>query len=225
MNQPHRILFIGNSYTYYNELWDRVAELAVQNGIEVSVDHVTKGGAKLALMLDPTSEQGQAVEQKLSAAHYDTVVLQDHSLRTILDPEGFAADMARLHAMVKQSGARTLLYQTWSRHPNSAKLNELGLTHESMTRVIAEHYGSVGRELTARVARVGEAFFDVVCHHPELELYDPDKTHPSPLGTALAALCIFLAIFDRIPDALPLGIYDGEQGEILKAAACAVMCQ
>ena len=220
MKAPHRILFIGNSYTYYNELWDRVAELAVQNGIAVSVDHVVKGGAKLSLMLDPTSEEGQAVIQRLSAARYDTVVLQDHSLRTILDPKGFAADVADLHAMIEQNGAKTLLYQTWSRHPSSAKLTELGLTHESMTRTIAEQYGSVGRAIGARVAHVGEAFYDVVCNHPEIDLYDPDGSHPSPAGTALAALCIAAILFGRSPADI-LYTYGTENEAQAKALASA----
>ena len=220
MKAPHRILFIGNSYTYYNELWDRVAELATLVGIDAQVDHVTKGGAILAQMLDPSEACGAEVLQKLTTERYDTVVLQDHSLRTVLDPEGFAADVADLHAMIEQNGAKTLLYQTWSRHPSSAKLTELGLTHESMTRTIAEQYASVGRAIGAGIALVGEAFYDVVCNHPEIDLYDPDGSHPSPAGTALAALCIAAILFGRSPSDI-LYTYGTENEAQAKALASA----
>ena len=44
------ILFIGNSYTYYNDMPQMLAELAKENGNDVSVDAVTKGGRKLRIM-------------------------------------------------------------------------------------------------------------------------------------------------------------------------------
>ncbi len=221
----YRILLIGNSYTYYNELWDRLSELATLAGIDARIDHVTKGGAILAQMLDPNEACGAEALQKLTTERYDAVVLQDNSLRTIRDREGFETDIKRLHELIKANGAIPLLYQTWARRAGSSKLTQYNLTPESMTNVIARAYREVGAAIGARVAHVGDAFYDVVCNHPEINLYDPDGTHPSPAGTALAALCIFIAIFDRSPEGLPFtfGTDSEEQAAILRRAAIGAM--
>ena len=219
--KSYRFLFIGNSYTYYNELWDRVAEVAALCGIEATVDHVTKGGAKLSLMLDPESEYGQAVEQKLTTERYDTVILQDNSLRTIAEPEGFFADIPSLHAKIEANGAKTLLYQTWARRAGSSKFATYNLTVESMTQVIGAAYRKAAAEIGADVSPVGDAFYDIVCNHPEIDLYNADGTHPSPAGTALAALCMVGKIFNRsVADIVyPFGTENEEQAKLLALAA------
>ena len=39
-----QVLFIGNSYTYYNELWNLVKDLSEAAGKEIHVDEHTEGG-------------------------------------------------------------------------------------------------------------------------------------------------------------------------------------
>ena len=47
-----KVLFIGNSYTFFNDMPNMLAALAAENGYSVSVDSVTKGGRKLFSNLD-----------------------------------------------------------------------------------------------------------------------------------------------------------------------------
>ena len=67
---------------------------------------------------------------------------------------------------------------------------------------------------------VGQAFGQMRALHPEIELYNPDGSHPSPAGTYLAA-CLFLAkvsghspLYFAIPDAVSV-----EEGGILRSVA------
>ena len=221
MTQPTRILFIGNSYTYYNELWDRVAELAILAGYPVTVDAVTSGGYYLSQMADPTDPYGEQVAQKLSAPNYDVVILQEQSLGTFLHSDSYEASVSKLTQKIRSIGARPVLYQTWARKEGSKTLSELHLTPESMTQAIEGACQKVGRICQAEVSAVGNAFLDVVLRHPEIELYDPDGSHPSPTGTALAALCIFSTVFHRSPLTLlaPNGTESAWETEILKEAA------
>ena len=61
-----KILFIGNSYTYYNHMPEIFERLARENGKEVQVFSVTCGGHKLyeyvdyeKLMKEPVSQDEQ----------------------------------------------------------------------------------------------------------------------------------------------------------------------
>lgn len=190
-----KILFIGNSYTYYNQLWDRVAECAAAAGEEVTVAEITCGGYHLRQMCDPQNEYGAKVKKALEKPYFDTVVLQENSLGTLRDREGFAQSVSHLAEMARAVGAQPILYQTWARKEGNAKLTELGMTVEEMTRAIASVYREVGKALDIPVSPVGTAFYRVISAHPEIELYDPDGSHPSPLGTSLASLCLFGTIF------------------------------
>ena len=49
----------------------------------------------------------------------------------------------------------------------------------------------VGKKLGAGVAEVGNAFLEYSKTHDKDELYDPDKSHPSALGSEIAARVIF----------------------------------
>lgn len=75
MKTPHRILFVGNSFTYYNggleNHFRQLAESARPPRVVVA-DRVTKGGATLKIL------QGlEEVHSKIREGHYDVVVLQD----------------------------------------------------------------------------------------------------------------------------------------------------
>ena len=77
------ILFIGNSYTFYNKMPTEIfAKIAEAEGYTLDIDSVTKGGYTLEKFADPTDEYGAKVESALSGdKKYDFVILQEQSLR------------------------------------------------------------------------------------------------------------------------------------------------
>lgn len=70
--QAMRVLFIGNSLTYVNNLPATFTTLAAANGHAVKADMLVHGGATLTQWLD----SGE-VAKALAARHYDYVVLQE----------------------------------------------------------------------------------------------------------------------------------------------------
>ena len=76
---PTRVLFIGNSYTYYNSLPQMVEELAQAAGQDMEFRAFTRGGATL-LELELHPELRNLLNEK-----WDYVVLQEHST------QGFSA--------------------------------------------------------------------------------------------------------------------------------------
>ena len=88
------------------------------------------------------------------------------------------------------------------------------------TEELAQAYRKVGTELGAEISPVGTAFAHVLVAHPEIELYDPDMTHPSLAGSYLAALCHFTAAYGESPLDIPFTAgLEAQTAAILQQAA------
>lgn len=193
-----RVLFIGNSYTYYNNL-PRVLEALAASGspaLRLETRAVTVGGARLQTHWDDED----AVDA-IREGGWDYVVLQEQSTLggllvdgrlEINDPERVFFPYARkFHAEVQKRGARTVLALTWSRR--RAPQAQARLNHAVL---------SLGRELGATVAPMGPAWQAVRAQHPDVALYVDDGSHPTPAGTYLAACTLYATLFGRSPEGL-----------------------
>lgn len=187
------VLFVGNSYIYYNNLPALVEgiSLAMDGPVLRTAAH-THGGRTLQGHIEdghvpPLLENGPPV-----GGHWDWVVLQEQStLGTAYDrdrgllgsPEAFHSATRALVSKVREVGARPALYMTWAkeRFPEQAD-------------VLSDAYNAIGRELSVDVAKVGEAWALVRQRRPEFALHVADGSHPNPAGSYLAA-CVFYALF------------------------------
>src|SRR5437660_8227996 len=90
-----------------------------------------------------------------------------------------------------------------------------------MTAQLAEAYTVAGNANDALVIPSGLAFARARQKQPELNLYAPDKRHPSPAGTYLAACTTFAALTGRSPVGNPYraGI-DEPTAKFLQQVAC-----
>ena len=68
-----------------------------------------------------------------------------------------------------------------------------------MTALLAEQYTIAGNANDALVIPAGLAFAKARAKHPELEFYQPDKRHPTLIGTYLAACTAYAAIYKKSP--------------------------
>ena len=223
MKKTYSILFIGNSYTYYNDMPTALFEkMATAAGYSVEVTAITKGAHTLAKFADPTDEYGAKVEAALNSdTRYDYVILQEQSvLPATNDPAEFYRAVRNLYDRIRLNRAKPILYSTWGRKTGNSTLSTNGWTNESMTWRLAAAYGAIGDETRTSVAHVGLAFYDVYTSQSKIDLYDADYTHPSYAGSYLAAATLFAKIFDVDPTTLTFtGELSGEQAAILLEAA------
>jgi hypothetical protein len=94
------------------------------------------------------------------------------------------------------------------------------LDKPEMTEGLAEAYTIAGNANNALVIPAGLAFARVRKLQPELNLYAPDKRHPSPAGTYLATCVTLAALTGRSPvgNSYTMGI-DPETVQLLQKAA------
>lgn len=194
-----KILFVGNSYTYYNDMPAIFAELARENGHDISVDSVTKGGRKLYENLVEGDEYHEKIVSLCKKNQYDVLILQEQSYFALVDYEKFLEGLQGLTELVK--ARRVILYATWGRKSGCPLLEELGISSAEMTDRLADVYGRAAVELGAEISSVGKAFLAVTEADPLLDLYMPDLSHPSRTGSALAALVHYVTVFGEFPKA------------------------
>ncbi len=192
------ILFIGNSYTYYNDMPASLfLPIAEAEGLSVEVTAVTKGGYDLSRFADPEDEEGKRLRRTVRGRRYDVVVLQDQSCDPIRDEERFLGGVRDLKALLGKQTKRFVLYATWGRKTGSPQLEELGMTSDEMTEALSAAYRKAGALYGMDVAEVGRAFVAYAKAHPDAELYNADLSHPSIVGSAVAAETIFGTVFGR----------------------------
>lgn len=217
---PLSLLFVGNSYTFYNEMPDQVAALAASDpgAPALSVDKTVQGGATLKLHHD-TLEAPSRIREK----PFTHVVLQEKSTGTLHDEDDFHTYVDRLAAVAHEGGKKLVLYQTWARkigHP-IYRWGWSGRSPASMLERVREAYAVAARRHDAIVVPVGEAWARCIAKHPRLELFDDDLHHASPLGSHLAAAVFFVTLTGRDPVAIPCRVegVTPEQAQALRAVA------
>jgi hypothetical protein len=89
---------------------------------------------------------------------------------------------------IRKHGAEPVLFMSWAYADKP-----------EMTKELAEAYVSTGNELKAMVIPAGLAFARSIVKRPDISLYAPDKRHPSPAGSYLAAATIYASLFGKSP--------------------------
>lgn len=209
-----KILFIGNSYTFFNDMPAMLEALALENGNEIIQHSVTKGGRHLYENLQDNDVYGEKIKELISENDYDVLILQEQSFFAIVDFDKFVFGVKALKELV--GAQRTILYSTWGRKTGSPKLDELGLTSKEMTEKLTKAYISAARIVNSEISPVGKAFLQIAHIMPETDLYNTDLSHPSYVGSAVAAICHYRAIFGKMPTATAsLNLGDIERDKLL----------
>jgi hypothetical protein len=189
------VLFIGNSYTYFNNLPQIVSALAdsAQEGRSLAVTMVTRGGATL----QQHWQDGKALKA-IRQEQWNYVVLQEHSTLGLTQPVNGKLPIndtasffqyARLFdSEIKKAGAKTIFLMTWARQN----------APETQT-IISRAYRSIAQELKALLAPAGEAWRIVSSTAPAIALYQPDGSHPQPAGSYLTACVLYATLYNKSP--------------------------
>jgi hypothetical protein len=193
-----RVLFIGNSYTYVNDLPDMFARLARAGGQRVEVGMVAPGGWTLA---DHAGSSDTL--DRIKSSKWDFVVLQEQSqipsIEQFRTQEMYPAARS-LVSQIEAAGAKPIFFLTWA-HRDGWPENGLP-DYESMQFQIDQGYLDIGKELGVPVAPAGYAWLVARRQDPQLVLWQDDGSHPAKPGTYLAACVFYATIFQKNPEGL-----------------------
>ncbi len=193
-----RILFVGNSYTYFNDMPRTLQGIAAAEGLCWTVESVTKGGWSFAQYADPENVMHAPLAEKLQEK-WDAIILQEQSYRPISDRANFLGGAKGVCTMMQQKPEKLLFYATWGRKDGCPLLDELKLTRLEMTAELHEAYADAAAQNEGSLSDVGGAFAYVYERYPEIELYTPDLSHPSAAGSYLGALIHFHSLTGTLP--------------------------
>jgi hypothetical protein len=185
---PHKILFIGNSFTARNNLPGLIAGLAACRGKSIEHRLISAGGASLRRHWN-----AGIAPKAIQEGQFDYVVLQEQSTLPVKNAARMHDNVRLFDPLIKGTGARIVLYMTWAR-----------LNAPQSQQAIIDAYTDIGRELGAIVVPVGVAWQSFLAKHKQPVLHDKDQSHPTPAGSYLAA-CVFLAVLFKEN---PVGIDD-----------------
>lgn len=192
--RPMRVLFIGNSYTYFNNLAITVADfaMATREPRVLVPTVVLVGGSTLEVHL----ARGDALRE-IARGRWDYVVLQDQSTRPLEQPAALWRDAQAFADAAKKGGATMVMYETWARE-----------TMPQLQDSLSRSYHRAAELTGGRVAHVGDAWAayratESVVPPAHSALFFTDGSHPSKAGTYLAACVFYATFYGKSPEGLP----------------------
>ena len=189
-----RVLFLGNSYTFVNDLPGVFRDLARSAGRNVETGMVANGGETLAQHAASSDSTGA-----IGGSRWQVVVLQEQSelpaVESLRQAQMYPAARS-LVALVRTNGASPVLLETWA---HQGGWPDYGLDFAAMQAAIDQAYGTIAGELQVPVAPAGQAWQADVRADPTIALWQSDGSHPTPAGTFLAACAVYTRVFGPCP--------------------------
>jgi len=212
----HRVLFVGNSYTHYNDMPATVAKIADAQGVNVSWDMIAPGGS----YLDQHATNPDVIAA-LQSGDFDTVVFQEQSVITSvpdLANQRTVPAARALDAAADAAALRVLWFQTWGRLDGFPDVGHTSYT--SMQDAVSATYRQIGQETGATIVPVGETWRRVQTRGLGISLFADDGSHPSPAGSYVAALQIVEALTGQPVSTAPAvdGVDDAQAAALLEAS-------
>lgn len=223
------VLFLGNSYTYVNDLPKMIEDIAANDNKVFKHESVTPGGCTLFQHVDSPNSMS-----KIRQGNWDYVILQEQSQLPSIDyyrHNAMAPAYKTLHdsIMYYNPEAKVVGYMTWGRQYGGQQCVNFGdgvycsadfVDFNHMQDTLTAAYCENAYATNSYVAPVGEAWKSALAIDASLSLHSSDQSHPSYDGSYLAA-CVFYAV---LWNESPIGIYhdtqiDNKKAELLQTIA------
>ena len=195
--QKIEVLFIGNSYTYYNQMPDMVSALSKVNKNSkyyIAADSVTAGGATLEMHWKNRNALNAIKKKK-----WDYIVIQGQSL-TMMFPQTRRSFDRYLNKFVSEirthsPNTRIVLFSTWQRENGDPIYTQMGFDYSSMLDTVQKNYYYYANHYNLDVVYTGSYFYGA--NKLGIDTYH-DGSHPNVLGSYIVAKLFYKKF---IPDA------------------------
>lgn len=195
---PQRLLFIGNSLTYTNDLPALVQEFYVAVKLPRPVaEAITLGGASLG-----DHWGNPSVRERILKGKWTYIILQQGPSSLAESQRMLLKDMETAKPWLKQSGAKPALFMVW---PET--------TRKRFYPQVRQSYANAAKSVGGVFLPAGLALQEILNSEPKMNLFT-DGLHPTPLGTYLAAMVISSKLTGIAPDQFPASVKWAKQNTI-----------
>lgn len=200
-NDSLRILWIGNSFTFVNDLPSMLQKIASSQKVNVSCTRFLKSGERLKGHL--TNPQ---LINALKKGGWDYIIVQEQSSITAVSTASVQknvypyAHTINSLAIAGSPNAHVIFYMTWGhKYGNIRQIEDYPLddNYIGMQERVKTSYIEMTHDNNAWCAPVGMAWKTVRSEKPALRLYKQDCYHPSVAGSYLSANVIFTTIYQK----------------------------
>jgi len=204
---PQRLLFIGNSLTYTNNLPRIVEAVFAGAGATASTEMVAMPGISL---FDHWYSPRREAEKAIARGGWSTVVMQQGPSAQPESRRDLRSSVKRFAKFIAAAGARPALYCVW---PQQSRPEDFD--------AVIESYRLASDDIGALFFPVGAAWRRTPA---EIPLYSGDGIHPNAYGSYLAALVMYGVLSGKSPEGLPamLTFSDGTQARLPESIAAAL---
>jgi hypothetical protein len=211
-SKPLRVLFIGNSQVYYNDLplmVELLANSAPMDRPRIVVDRALAGGASLESHWNRGTAKGTA-RARIAEGMWDYVVLQD--IYNIKE-ESFTKYAKLFDDLVREHGGKTILFSTAS----------ISTQYPKGFQTLHDMQAKLATERKLPIAAAGRAWMTYWGAEPTSEerlvLYAPDKAHPGKMGSYIYACTLYAVITGHSPVGLTTRVQKATEDVVSPADA------
>ena len=197
-----KVLFIGNSYTYVNDLPSLFKNLSYSGGKIVFTDISAPGGYSFEDHVNNTE-----TTSKIKQGIWNYVVLQEQSQKPVIDYYRYNSTYPfakTLDSLIKLYGGQTMFYETWGRKYGGMQC--IGgycspdfIDYYHMQDSLKSAYTQLASMLNVVMSPVGESWRLAHTLDTNITLWDSDNSHPLLPGSYLAACVFFVKVFNQSP--------------------------
>jgi len=194
-----RVLFIGNSYTYVNDLPGMVDSVASHFGKNLTTGSKTNGGYTFQ-----NHYEDAATYTAMHQQEWDLIVLQAQSQEPSFPYDQVTTATLPYSTMLADSAyasstcGNVMYYMTWGRENGDPQWDSIN-TFDKMNERLYNAYMRFANETDAMVSPVAVAWKYVRDNYPAIQLYVGDGSHPSVEGTYLIANTFYASIYQESP--------------------------
>lgn len=195
---PERILYIGNSYLYYNDSLHNHVRRMLEEVYDKEIDTGNYKSVTISGSRSWHHNIDYSIKYKNLGAEkpFELVIFQGGSgeTDTFSERKIFSETLKKVIKTINKSGAEVALYMIHAYSEPHENANP------QMIEDIKKMYINAGNENNSMVIPVGIAFENAYMENPDIQLHKSfDGSHPSLLGTYLAACVVFSSITHETP--------------------------
>ncbi|EAY26637.1 SGNH/GDSL hydrolase family protein [Microscilla marina] len=197
-----KVLFLGNSYTYYHRMPEMFTQLAQHNKKNVAVQSVASGGRRLQ-----DHSRNRRVKKMIQEQNFNWVILQEQSIIPFVQTTQMYEAVRTIDTWAKQHKTQSMFFLFWARkHTHDTGIRLEGVPYYQRFRSFTEAQNSlvhthkkIADELGIPIAPVGVVWQQLHYRLPQSHLWQADGSHPTKVGAYITALVFYASIFQELP--------------------------